>query len=245
MEESTLTPTKVDPPIFIVGCGHSGTSLLLSIIGSHNQLYTIEQETNVGFVPNAEKHMARFDQETSDRSLRRWIEKSPRHIHCIPKLLKLRPNAKILLMIRDGRDVACSLQDRYDNLDMGINRWYKDNLAAEPYWDSPGVHIVHYESLIESYQATLEDILSFLELPYDEAVFNYHTEKKYYYANTIERPPDGKGDNHDRYRNWQINQPVYDARGKWERMSDGEKSAFKQVAGEMLIRYSYAKDHNW
>ena len=66
-----------------------------------------------------------------------------------------------------------------------------------------------------------------------------------YYANTIERPPDGKGDNHDRYRNWQINQPVYDARGKWERMSDGEKSAFKQVAGEMLIRYSYAKDHNW
>jgi hypothetical protein len=28
-------------PVFIVGCGHSGTSLLLAVLGTHSKLYAI------------------------------------------------------------------------------------------------------------------------------------------------------------------------------------------------------------
>ena len=34
-----------DNMIFIVGCGHSGTTILNKIIGTHKNIYSISQET--------------------------------------------------------------------------------------------------------------------------------------------------------------------------------------------------------
>jgi hypothetical protein len=34
---------------------------------------------------------------------------------------------KIIVVIRDGRDVAASLKKRFGNIEHGINRWITDN----------------------------------------------------------------------------------------------------------------------
>lgn len=38
---------KLNPPIFIVGCGRSGTTLLLRISGKHKNIYAIEEESHL------------------------------------------------------------------------------------------------------------------------------------------------------------------------------------------------------
>jgi hypothetical protein len=47
------------------------------------------------------------------------------------------------------------------------------------------------------------------------------------------------------YRNWQMNQPLFDGRGKWHRLTEGEKQLIKNKAGQRLIKYGYAADLNW
>jgi len=51
---------------------------------------------------------------------------------------------------------------------------------------------------------------------------------------------------HAQYRNWQINQNIFDGRGKWKvKMNDYEKAVFKRLAGNMLIEYGYAENNDW
>lgn len=44
-------------------------------------------------------------------SLRR-VEKTPRHVNHLKEIFRLDPTAKVVFIVRDGRDVAASLQKR-------------------------------------------------------------------------------------------------------------------------------------
>lgn len=51
---------------------------------------------------------------------------------------------------------------------------------------------------------------------------------------------------HKKMRNWQINQPLFDGRGRWNTdMTPTEKSIFKAKAQEYLVQFGYAKDDIW
>jgi hypothetical protein len=43
-------------PVFIVGCGHSGTSVTLAMLGNHSNLYAVPFESSLMY--------ARYDEET-------------------------------------------------------------------------------------------------------------------------------------------------------------------------------------
>ena len=53
------------------------------------------------------------------------------------------------------------------------------------------------------------------------------------------------GNYHNQYRNWQINQPIFDGRGKYKKLNKAEKNIVKKEANEMLIEYGYIKNDEW
>ena len=86
----------------------------------------------------------------------RWVHKHPSDVHSVGALLGAFPGASVLYVVRDGRDVACSLAERLGSFKSGVERWARDNAAMRPWWAHPAVLTVRYESLVTEPRATLE-----------------------------------------------------------------------------------------
>jgi hypothetical protein len=105
-----------------------------------------------------------------------WFgEKTPEHTGRLPCIRRLFPEAKILVLCRDGRDVALSLSKTpwaAPNLYVNFLVWlYYSRIArqarAEP---SPTLCFARYEDIVAAPEKELGRILQFLELPYEPAV---------------------------------------------------------------------------
>ena len=230
------------PPVFVCGCGHSGTALLIAILGSHSRIYAIPGETRIAKYDGPQRFqraLKRFDRMTISARKRRWVEKTPKHICHIGKILKWCPDARILLIIRDGRDVAYSFKMRTGSLEKGIRRWVKDNLAGKEFWENPNVHVVRYEDLVSDFESTVRDMQSFLNEDYECGMKDYHKIPRKWYSDKIAKPKATFKMDHEQYRNWQINQPLFDGRGRWKKMSAEELSLVNDIAGEMLAEFGY------
>jgi hypothetical protein len=228
-------------PIFIVGCGHSGTSLLLSILGAHSKIFAVPYESRVAAQCTWRFRLAMrtFDRWAIAHGKNRWAEKTPKHILRIDSILKQRLDARILLIIRDGRDVACSLQRRHGDLELGIRRWVDHNTEGKKYWDHPKVHVFKYESLITDFETTMKEILAFLGEEYEPQLKDYHKSPRLFYSDKIEKPDSESKGNHDQFRNWQINQPIFDNRGKWKQLSEAEKARLHEIGSDLLNELGY------
>jgi hypothetical protein len=119
------------------------------------------------------------------------------------------------------------------------------NRAGEAFWSHPSVYVFRYEQLIENFESTVTHILGFLGEQYEPGMHEYHNSPKHFYFYIIEKPPDASRIHHNQYRNWQINQPLFDGRGKWKRMTEQEKLVVKEHANEMLVDYGYVDNVNW
>lgn len=236
---------KVTNPIFIVGCGHSGTSIMLAILNNHPQFYGITYESALFKQSEAEIRatMQQWDEQCIAAGKKRWIEKTPPHIFQIKKFLLHRPQSQFIIMLRDGRDVVCSLKHRteYKSFETRVDRWIYENLAGLPYWDHPNVTVVKYEDLVSNPEKTLEKVLSFLGEEYIGEVLNYHQQPKHWYHSEIAKPTTIETQNdHHQLRNWQINQPLFDGRGRWQtEMSISEQQKFQTIAQKYLRLFGY------
>jgi hypothetical protein len=230
-------------PVFIVACGHSGTTLLLRIMGEHPKIHAI----------NKEMYIARYDQLHFYRGVQDfnaqaiaakkayWLEKTPRHIHKIANIFSWLPNAKIILIIRDGRDVALSIRKRQGDLKAGIVRWVEDNKAGKAYWNHPQVHVCTYEDLIVDTKGTLTKIMEFIGESFHPNMMDYHTRPvNMGLADKLVKPEGQTEEHHANYRNWQVNQPLEDKRFLWKKeLNQEELAMINEVAGELLKELGY------
>lgn len=230
-------PHFIESPVFIVGCGHSGTSIMLTILGNHPSFHPIPKESAL-FTKRDEvvqAMMAEWDEECARQGRRRWIEKTPPNIFHIGRFLKMRPKARFIIMLRDGRDVVCSMKHRigYRSFEDRLDRWIYDNMAGLLWWDHPQVKVVKYEELIETPPQTLRSICAFLGEEYDATILDYHKDDHRRYSDEIKNPGHiVTHADHNAFRNWQINQPLFDGRGRWkEEMTQGDKEKFDHCNG--------------
>jgi hypothetical protein len=116
------------------------------------------------------------------QNVSRWADCTPEHLLYIPEIKKAFPNALVIHMIRDGRDVALSLERQHwiRPLFSGINSGL---LAAGLYWEwvvgrgrKHGRDIaqdyleVRFESLVQAPRQTLQSVSVFIDqdLDYDK-----------------------------------------------------------------------------
>lgn len=110
---------------FIIGCARSGTSILGELIQSHPDVKYIFEASSIWETAGAginESHRLTADHATPTvaQNICDWfeeqspnkpvlVEKSPRNSLRIPFVHSIFPNAGFIHIIRDGRDVACSM----------------------------------------------------------------------------------------------------------------------------------------
>ena len=234
-------------PVFICGCGHSGTSLVLRILGEHSAMYAVPYESRCGESLAPATVFRKFDIIAWARTVAwtrkrcRWLEKTPGNVRHLEKLMAHFPAGKFLIIIRDGRDVAASLKKRGYTLADAIDRWVNDNRAGEKFWNHPRVMKFTYEELVTQTQATLEKILGFLGEPLEDGLLRHHEKPRAMCATDAKKNNAAEnGSQHREHRSWQINQPVFDGRGKWKNELSADDVAFiEQRAGAMLREYGY------
>ena len=79
-------------------------------------------------------------------------------------------------------------------------------------------------------------------------LLDYHKTEHRWYSDKIEKPEAIKThEDHNTNRNWQINQPIFDGRGRWlAEMTEAEKKLFKNSPAQPLLeQFCYVADRNW
>lgn len=246
INENLIKNKKV--PVFIVGCPHSGTSLLLKILDSHKSFYAISRESRIAInndVNQFSKWINIFKIQTIFENKSRWVEKTPRHILNIGFIKKYLPESKIIIIIRDGRDVAYSLKskEKNSNIKDQINLWLEYNLKAKEYWNDENVYVIKYENIIQDFEKSIKSLMFFLEEEFDESMKTFYDSKSFWYDSKIRKinsPYNIK--NHAQHRNWQINQPLFDGRGKWKNLNFEEQILVEKIGEPLLKEFGYLND---
>ncbi len=180
-----------EDPIFIGGCGRSGTTLLLSMLSAHGEVFACPRELGLFnhthrdaegrlVADRIDRLYRSFIFNPISRTAKRWCEKSPSNIHHIDEIDEYFDGKfKFIQMVRDGRDVVLSIHptapDRYW---VKPQRWVCDVREGFAYKDHPQVKTVRYEDLITDYETTIRDLCQFLELPVSSEILHWHENAK-------------------------------------------------------------------
>jgi hypothetical protein len=173
-----------------------------------------------------------------------WGIKSPSVVHALDTVFHFFPRARFVHLLRDGRDVVCSLRThpRYRTVEgkrvpTGIvNAWdscvktWVDSTTAGVRWRAhPNYYEVKYEDLVQSPRPTMTALLEWLRLPPSDEIWLYHERPL---NQGIDSPHPG------------IEQPVYSsAMTRWAKdLTPEAQSAFTDQACRLLVSLGYAPD---
>jgi hypothetical protein len=181
----------------------------------------------------------------------RWGEKTPGYATSMVQIQRALPEAHFVHLIRDGRDVALSAMDRAKKpITAGqvAKRWKRRITKAR----KQGRKIKHYrearyEDLVLDTEPTLRGICEFIELPWDPAMLDYHESAEQRLQEMArELPARGNRPQLEQDHRLKIHAlttepPKRDRVERWrEQMSEQDRLAFEQIAGDLLDELGYA-----
>lgn len=190
------------PPVFIIGCARSGTSILGEIIAAHPRVEYVWEATAIweGIAGVAADGSHRLDQTAATTSVSKalvdafaappgdtvLVEKSPRNTLRVPFLKAVFPDARIVHIVRDGRDVACSLvpgcagaewrhlrppgwlelMERWDGVERCARAWKEILELALADLETVRHVQIRYEDLVQAPRTTLERVFGHIGLEF-------------------------------------------------------------------------------
>jgi len=190
-----------DAPIFLLGCQRSGTTMLRLVLDSHSRIscgpetrFLTDMERIVG---RDWERLARFGFPREDwlrrireffggihadyaagRGKARWADKTPLYALVIPFVIEVFPDAQIVHVIRDGRDVVVSHRKRfgYWSAVKCVVKWPRYIRVARAAGRAlpPGrYHELRYEDAVREPEKTLRALFEFLDEPWEPGVLDY------------------------------------------------------------------------
>lgn len=196
-----------DIPVFILGLPRSGTTLVEQVLASHPRLFGADElrfaRDSFESLPQvtgaadrwqavaaltrqhvqqvAQTHLQRLRDLAPDKD--RISDKMPENYLHIGLILTLFPNARIIHLRRDLRDVATSCwnthfgQIRWANTQGNIANHFRNYWRAMQHWRSvlPGrFHEVRYEDMVEDLETHARALVKFCNLEWDDRCLEFH-----------------------------------------------------------------------
>ena len=264
-----------DPAIFIGGCGRSGTSLFREMLNRHGRICCGPETSMFGSPFDIRNYDWRWEIDRAELQSRvdscrtivefaewfygryrreqnkvRWADKTPNNVRVIASLLRWFPHATFIHLIRDGRDVACSLRHhpsrkyvRGELVPIKTNnpipkcarRWYRDTVMGLAFQTHPRYCEVRYEQLVADPAGQMRRVCTAIGEDFDPAMLQHSDEAQ------VDKAA-GRLLNNPNATN-RINQQSI---GRWRRdLAPAERLAFANIAGELLIALGYARDDSW
>jgi len=260
-----------DRPIVVGGCGRSGTTLLRTILNAHRDIacsqesgvFTSLSKINFDNISNSlalgRAEVVRIYRRSAcrvefiERLYRaylervgklRWAEKDPNAVKAIGRIFAGFPDGRFIHIIRDGRDVACSLRTHpkyrvvdgarvpvrsWNPIEQCIQRWMTDVGAGLEWRGDPRYMEVRYEELIARPGETMRAVLGFIGENWDDSILRSYTSADV----PITHPEIARGLSRA-------------AVGRWRQdLTGSDRACFKRLANDLLVELGYASDDAW
>jgi len=174
-------------PIIIGGCGRSGTTLLLSLLSCHPNIYGIGVETRA-FSPNGHNYIPDhaspfrlkklYEYVVENENLKgavRWCEKTPRNVLYYGRILEYYgERVRVINVVRDGRDVILSRHPTNpDKFWVTPERWFTDVTQGKQFDSHPQVLTIRYEDLVNDPDTTLKSVYDFTGESFSDELLKY------------------------------------------------------------------------
>ena len=232
-----------DLPVFVLGMPRSGTTLVEQILGSHSQVFGAGElslvpeliqklnawELRLGSRREYPECVDDMSQDESRRfaqrhlaelqayapNARRIVDKLPHNFEHIGLIKLMFPNARILHLKREPRDVAMSnfftdYSAKFGGMGFAYDlSWIGEQLVDHQrlmtHWHQvfPGQLLeVDYDSLVEDVEGWAHRIIDYLGLPWEDGVLSFQELDRAVKTASV----------------WQVRQPVYTtSKAKWRK----------------------------
>lgn len=260
-------------PVIVGGCGRSGTTIFRVILDTHPNMCCgpesvlfaprwprldtltgrfMTDEGTVREMLDRSRSQASFIDEffqryAAARGKPRWAEKTPANVRHLGFTFEHFPKARFVHVIRDGRDVVCSLRThpRYavvdgemvelhtsNPIEQCIDRWVRDVRAGLRFRKDPRYTEVKYEDLVSRPRETVQRICGFIGEEFHEGMLRFYEvrEQSRNYVHFAQTP--------------EATMPIYThSVSRWRtELGPDDIALFKKQAGGLLNHLGYAED---
>ena len=181
---------------------------------------------------------------------RRWGDKTPMYGQYLDVIERLLPEARFIHLIRDGRDVTCSVRHLWfapgSTIEAIALHWRHNVLGCRHLGQAMRYYMeVRYETLVREPWLTLGEVCCFLDLDFDPAMRRYHERSAARLTEHLTRKnPDGSIliTHAQRVHNQRfvMRAPTQERVGRWqEELSPPEQARFAAAAGDALAELGY------
>jgi hypothetical protein len=261
--------------VVVGGAPRSGTTLLRTLLGRHPMIASGPETTvflrrisapedigeRLGWHPgliarwqreswSQVEFIERFQRAILEQSGKAiWVEKTPRNAARFRFVRRHFPYAKLVHIVRDGRDVVCSLRRTpFAKLDHAppesvvaaqrcAVQWRASVRAAMRFRPDPGYYELRYEDLVRDPETTLKALIDFLGLTWSDGVL----------LPLRQRAEDSGGNVVDDPEAMRAAGEIFASSiGRWRQdLTYADRKALRLLIGPLLVELGYEDGVTW